>query len=79
MKIILKSKILALPLDRYKVLEHVASKKKNYLCFLRKLDLGKGVKILKELGFEVKKVVPVDMFPRTAHCEVVASVERLKG
>lgn len=32
--------------------------------------------LLKEKGYEVKKIIPVDMFPRTAHVECVVEMSR---
>ncbi len=38
--------------------------------------MARDAKILDELGYELKKVQPVDMFPRTAHVEGVGAFER---
>ena len=32
----------------------------------------RNLKYLSDKGYTVKKIVPVDMFPRTSHCETVA-------
>ena len=40
--------------------------------------LARDCAILREKGYEVMKATPVDMFPRTSHCEVVASLSRKK-
>ncbi|MBS7531700.1 23S rRNA (uracil(1939)-C(5))-methyltransferase RlmD [Hazenella sp. IB182353] len=37
--------------------------------------LAKDSKYLLEAGFEVKRIVPLDMFPQTAHVECVALIE----
>ncbi len=38
--------------------------------------LARDCALLKEKGFEVQKVTPVDMFPKTSHCEVVCLLEK---
>ena len=38
--------------------------------------LARDVKIFSELGYAVKRVVPVDMFPRTPHVETVVLMSR---
>lgn len=38
--------------------------------------LARDCKIFDELGYEVKKAVPVDLFPRTVHVETVALLEK---
>ena len=38
--------------------------------------LARDLKYLTERGYEVREVQPVDMFPQTVHCEVVALVVR---
>lgn len=40
--------------------------------------LARDVKRFRELGYELKKAVPVDMFPRTAHIETVVLLSKLK-
>ena len=37
---------------------------------------ARDAKILAELGYEVKEVTPVDMFPQTMHVETVALLTR---
>ena len=39
--------------------------------------LAENLHILKDYGYGVRRVQPVDMFPQTPHCEVVCEVERL--
>jgi len=34
--------------------------------------------LLKEQGYAVEKIIPVDMFPRTAHVETVVLMSRVK-
>lgn len=41
--------------------------------------LARDCAALKEKGYEVKKVTPVDMFPRTAHVETVVQLVRKKS
>lgn len=38
--------------------------------------MARDIAILVELGYELKEVQPVDMFPMTAHCEAVALLTR---
>ena len=38
---------------------------------------ARDVKILTENGYVLKKIIPVDMFPQTAHIEVVGLLEKL--
>lgn len=38
--------------------------------------LARDLKLFQELGYTTEKVTPVDMFPRTAHVETVALLER---
>lgn len=40
--------------------------------------LARDVKRLEELGYRAVKVQAVDLFPRTAHCEVVCLLQRVK-
>lgn len=37
--------------------------------------LARDIAVLQELGYRLKRVVPVDMFPQTAHVECVAGLE----
>lgn len=41
--------------------------------------LARDIGRLARLGYELQEVQPVDMFPHTSHCEVVARIERVKG
>ena len=41
--------------------------------------LARDVKILYDKGYELKKVQPVDMFPRTGHVEVVVLISRAES
>ncbi|KMT21055.1 23S rRNA (uracil(1939)-C(5))-methyltransferase RlmD [Clostridium cylindrosporum] len=38
--------------------------------------LARDLKILRDMGYEVKEVQPVDMFPMTAHVETVVRIEK---
>ncbi len=38
--------------------------------------LARDLKYLVDKGYLVKKIVPVDMFPRTSHCEVICALQR---
>ncbi len=38
--------------------------------------LGRDIKILSSLGYELKEYMPFDLFPRTHHVETVAKLER---
>jgi len=40
--------------------------------------LAKDLEVLRRNGYQVKKIQPVDMFPRTQHCEVVVKLVRGK-
>lgn len=39
--------------------------------------LARDCEILKSLGYEVKKATPVDLFPRTVHCECVVLLNKI--
>ncbi len=41
--------------------------------------LARDAKRFRELGYELQKAVPVDMFPRTAHVETVALLSKLNA
>lgn len=41
--------------------------------------LARDLKLFSEKGYTVKTVQPVDLFPRTAHCENVVSLTRKRG
>ncbi|MBR3870537.1 MAG: 23S rRNA (uracil(1939)-C(5))-methyltransferase RlmD [Clostridia bacterium] len=41
--------------------------------------LARDLKLLKEKGYEARKAIAVDMFPRTKHCEVVCALQRQRG
>ena len=38
--------------------------------------MARDIKLYQELGYELKKVQPVDLFPQTHHIEVVGLLER---
>ena len=40
--------------------------------------LARDLKILREGGYEVKRVQPVDMFPQTVHVETVCLLSQCK-
>lgn len=40
--------------------------------------LSRDISALKQSGYEIKHAIPVNMFPMTAHCECVASLEKTK-
>ncbi len=40
--------------------------------------LARDLKLFTEVGYETNSVTPVDMFPRTRHCECVAEIERFE-
>ena len=40
--------------------------------------LARDCKILEELGYRVTDITPVDLFPRTSHCECVCALKRQK-
>ena len=40
--------------------------------------LARDIKIFFEFGYKLKEYTPVDLFPRTAHCETVALLSRQK-
>lgn len=41
--------------------------------------LARDLRVLKKKGYEVKRMVPVDMFPWTGHCEVCVKLVKIKG
>lgn len=62
------------------VLEYVAEMKPKKIVYVS-CDVSTQARdcaILRELGYETKEVTPVDMFPRTAHTESVALIEKTK-
>lgn len=40
-------------------------------------SMARDIVVLRELGYEVQEVQPVDMFPQTSHCEAVALLTRI--
>ena len=40
--------------------------------------LARDLASLKDSGYQIKRAVPVNMFPMTSHCECVVSLERIK-
>ena len=41
--------------------------------------MARDIKLYRELGYELKKVQPVDLFPQTHHVECVVLLQRKKG
>ena len=41
--------------------------------------MSRDIKLYQELGFKLKKVQPVDLFPQTHHVECVVLLQRKKG
>lgn len=41
-------------------------------------SMARDIVVLRELGYEVEIVQPVDMFPQTSHCEAVSRLVRVK-
>ncbi len=41
--------------------------------------MARDIKLYQELGYELKKVQPVDLFPQTHHVECVVLLQRKKG
>ena len=41
--------------------------------------MARDIKLYQELGYELKKVQPVDLFPQTHHVECVVLLQRRKG
>jgi len=41
--------------------------------------LARDLKVLRELGYEVRRITPVDMFPRTGHVEMIALLGLPRG
>lgn len=59
-----------------KLLETVASVKPKKIVYVscKPSTLARDLKILDALGYKTQKVQPVDLFPRTCHCEVIAQL-----
>ncbi len=53
-----------------------ARSKKIVYISCKPSTLARDLKFLKENGYNITEIVPVDMFPRTSHCEVVCCCER---
>lgn len=53
-----------------------ASPKKIVYISCKPSTLARDLKFLGENGYKITEIVPVDMFPRTSHCEVVCRCER---
>lgn len=60
------------------LLKTVANTKAKRIVYVscKPSTLARDLKILADLGYEVKAVQPVDMFPRTHHVETVALLDR---
>lgn len=60
------------------VLEAAAKMKPKRIVYVscNPASLARDIAILEPLGYEVKEVTPVDMFPHTSHVESVALIER---
>ena len=41
--------------------------------------MARDIKLYKELGYELKRIQPVDLFPQTHHVECVALIQRVKS
>lgn len=41
--------------------------------------MARDIKLYQELGYELKKVQPVDLFPQTHHVECIALIQRVKS
>ena len=60
------------------VLDFIASKTKQIIYVsCESSTLARDIKVLKTFGFEVASVIPIDMFPRTAHVECVVLMSRV--
>ena len=63
------------------LLETIATMNPKRLVYVScdSATLARDIKILTELGFVLKKVRPVDMFPHTVHVETIALIERVRN
>ena len=61
------------------LLETIATMNPKRLVYVScdSATLARDIKILTELGFTLKKVRPVDMFPHTVHVETVALLSKM--
>ena len=61
-----------------KVLETFAGMNPEKIIYVscNPATLARDLKILYELGYQTKKIQPVDMFPFTSHVESVAQIEK---
>ena len=41
--------------------------------------MARDIKLYKELGYELKRIQPVDLFPQTHHVEAIALIQRVKS
>lgn len=62
---------------RAETLKAVAARKPRRIIYVscNPATLARDLRVLSELGFQTDVIEPVDMFPQTAHVEVVARIE----
>ncbi len=60
------------------VLNAISNSKSDKIIYIScdPATFARDVKLLESLGFTVKKITPVDMFPQTTHLEIVSLLER---
>lgn len=56
----------------------MAPKKITYVS-CNPATMARDIKLYQELGYDLKKVQPVDLFPHTHHVECVVLLQRSKG
>ncbi|MBR5479396.1 MAG: 23S rRNA (uracil(1939)-C(5))-methyltransferase RlmD [Clostridia bacterium] len=61
--------------DLIKTIGEIAPKRVVYVS-CDPATLARDLKLFEEIGYETKTVTPVDMFPRTRHCECVALLSK---
>ena len=61
------------------VLKAAASMKPKHMVYVscNPASMARDIVVLRGLGYEVETVQPVDMFPMTAHVEVISKLVRV--